>query len=357
MAYYTRLVDAEPSAWKDKVRRKTLLMRGARQVGKYVILILGICLLVSCNNSKKEQNKRLITDYEVLKPVIKAEPATSKQACAQNNVTTLAINEATDFRLPFLFEKDEEPNEEYWIFRKKVDSLGINVRWVAYFEPKEDDIEYQEFIKWSRMYLLKYDYDHKLRVDTSIIESWNDIMLCNAKCVDEIINDELSYLNEGYSGIVFDRVVALNRNKTELFSNYTITIETYGKDFGRGEFDQYTAIFNNTTGERFTWDCIIDVDGLLSKIEKRYLGGFIEDSETWINTDSLVIQMKKQKPRTEPYLRMENNILYLCLFYQHKEVYPGREIPFEYEVSFPIDSIIQFLSERGKGFTNPRQSK
>lgn len=99
----------------------------------FLISILGICLLTSCNSSKKEQNKRIITDYEVLKPVIKAEPATSKQACAQNNVTTLAINEAPDFRLPFLFEKDEEPNEEYWIFRKKVDSLGINVRWIAYF--------------------------------------------------------------------------------------------------------------------------------------------------------------------------------------------------------------------------------
>lgn len=34
MAYYTRLVDAELTAWKDKTRRKPLLMRGARQVGK-----------------------------------------------------------------------------------------------------------------------------------------------------------------------------------------------------------------------------------------------------------------------------------------------------------------------------------
>lgn len=34
MTYYTRLVDAELSAWKDKSRRKPLLMRGARQVGK-----------------------------------------------------------------------------------------------------------------------------------------------------------------------------------------------------------------------------------------------------------------------------------------------------------------------------------
>lgn len=34
MAYYTRLVDAELTAWKVKTRRKPLLMRGARQVGK-----------------------------------------------------------------------------------------------------------------------------------------------------------------------------------------------------------------------------------------------------------------------------------------------------------------------------------
>lgn len=34
MAYYTRLVDTELAAWKDKTRRKPLLMRGARQVGK-----------------------------------------------------------------------------------------------------------------------------------------------------------------------------------------------------------------------------------------------------------------------------------------------------------------------------------
>ena len=34
MAYYTRLVDVELSAWKEKSRRKPLLMRGARQVGK-----------------------------------------------------------------------------------------------------------------------------------------------------------------------------------------------------------------------------------------------------------------------------------------------------------------------------------
>lgn len=34
MAYYTRLIDAELTAWKDKTRRKPLLMRGARQVGK-----------------------------------------------------------------------------------------------------------------------------------------------------------------------------------------------------------------------------------------------------------------------------------------------------------------------------------
>lgn len=34
MAYYTRLVDAELMAWKEKTKRKPLLMRGARQVGK-----------------------------------------------------------------------------------------------------------------------------------------------------------------------------------------------------------------------------------------------------------------------------------------------------------------------------------
>lgn len=34
MAYYTRLIDAELMAWKNRARRKPLLMRGARQVGK-----------------------------------------------------------------------------------------------------------------------------------------------------------------------------------------------------------------------------------------------------------------------------------------------------------------------------------
>lgn len=34
MAYYTRSIDAELTAWKNRTRRKPLLMRGARQVGK-----------------------------------------------------------------------------------------------------------------------------------------------------------------------------------------------------------------------------------------------------------------------------------------------------------------------------------
>lgn len=34
MTYYTRLVDVELTAWKENTRRKPLLMRGARQVGK-----------------------------------------------------------------------------------------------------------------------------------------------------------------------------------------------------------------------------------------------------------------------------------------------------------------------------------
>lgn len=323
------------------------------RIGVLIVSLLVVCLLTSCNICNKGHNKMLITDDKCLRPVENAGNITSRLTYAPNVVDTSTVAETSEASSSthLTFDSKEEeawPDEQYCIFKKHVDSLDFNIIWIAYFEPKEDDVEYKEFIKWSRKYLLNFDYG--IHVDTSIIESWNDIITCNANCTDELLNNEEIQTYSNSAGINFDRNVVLNRNKTELYSNYTIMIETYGDYYGRGQIEQYTALFDNSTGERFAWDCIANIDGLLSKIEKQYVGGYMEDSECWINTDTLVTQMKKQKPRTDPYLRMEKNELYLCLYYQWKEIYPGYEIPFQYEVSFPIDSVILFLSERGKKF-------
>ena len=225
---------------------------------------------------------------------------------------------------------------------KSANFLFAKVVWYADFEPKKEDVEYREFINWSKKHLLIYE---EIPVDTADIHSWNDIRERNAKNFNEIINSDDAKFSYDYS-ILQD--VVLHREKSKSYTNYTILSATEGSLYGvHGYYLRYTASFSNTTGERCAWDCIADVDGLLSKLDKRYLAGYLEDTETWASIDTVVDWMKNNKPCTDPYLKETTGGKYLCLFYQIREV---DWIPYDFEMSIPLDTVIPYLNDKGKKF-------
>ncbi len=232
---------------------------------------------------------------------------------------------------------------------KSTDFLYAKVLWRADFEPNEEDVEYYEFVKWSKEYLLQYE---EINIDTIGINTWNDILKCNAKSFDEIVSSEEVSLHVDYNiSYSINRNIVMHREKGESYTNYTIISESDGSSYGvHGYHTQNTAHFSNTTGDRFKWDCIANVDGVLSKIDKQYLDGYMEDSETWISTDSLIVLMRNKKPYSDPYIKEINGEKYLCLFYQAYEINPGYNLPFPYEVSIPLDIVISYFSDRGNTF-------
>ncbi|MBO4370059.1 MAG: hypothetical protein J5808_01700 [Paludibacteraceae bacterium] len=226
---------------------------------------------------------------------------------------------------------------------KSANFLFAKVVWYADFEPKKEDVEYREFINWSKKHLLIYA---EIPVDTADIHSWNDIRERNAKNFNEIINSDEA--NSDYEYSILQDVV-LHREKSKSYTNHTILSATEGSLYGvHGYYLRYTASFSNTTGERFAWDCIADVDGLLSKLDKRYLAGYLEDTETWASIDTVVDWMKNNKPWSDPYLKETTGGKYLCLFYQIREV--EWRIPHHFEMSIPLDTVIPYLNDKGKKF-------